>query len=256
MFDAVVMHPQHLRDRARELFRDGHRVADIARELELHYRTVYDWCAGRMAAGEKPGTRPHRCPRCRETPEPPDDPVAYAYLLGQYLGDGHVSLRRVPVLRISCADAYPGIMDECEAAMRAVLVPTVHRVHAIGCTVVQSMSMHWPCLFPQAGPGKKHEREIALQPWQQDLADTHPGPLLRGLFHSDGCRCTNRIYKEGKAYAYPRYFFSNRSAGVMDVCRGALDRLKIEWRMARPDSLSVARKEAVAALDRWVGAKA
>jgi Putative ATPase subunit of terminase (gpP-like) len=157
------MHPQHLRDRARELFRDGWRITHIARELDLHYRTVYDWCAGRMAAGEK--IRPHRCFRCPPGTGKPEDPASYMYLLGQYLGDGHVSLTaRVPVLRISCADAYPMIMDECEAAMRG-------------------------------------------------------------------------------------------SEGVLDICRTALDGLGIEWRMARPDSLSVARRAAVAQLDRWVGPK-
>ena len=249
------MHPQHLRDRARELFRSGSRVSDIARELDLQYRTVYDWCAGRMAGGET--GRPHRCPRCRPQPGLPDDAAAYAYLLGQYLGDGHVALTlRVPKLRISCADAYPMIMDECEAAMRSVLATSVSRVHAVGCTVVQSTSKHWPCLFPQAGAGRKHEREIRLEAWQQEVADAQPGPLLRGLFHSDGCRSTNRINKEKKSYAYPRYFFSNRSEGVLDICRCALGRLGIEWRMARPDSLSVARREAVARLDWWVGPKA
>jgi len=221
MFDTVRMHPQHLRDRARELFRE-----------------------------------PHRCPRCAPDSGPPDW-AAYAYLLGQYLGDGHLGLApRTPVLRISCADAYPLIIDECEAAMRAVLVPTVHRVRAIGCTVVQSQSMHWPCLFPQAGPGKKHERTLQLETWQQEVAGAHPGPLVRGLFHSDGCRAANRIHKDGKSYVYPRYFFNNRSEGVLDICRSALDRLGVEWRMARPDSLSVARRAAVAQLDRWVGPKA
>jgi hypothetical protein len=164
------------------------------------------------------------------------------------LGDGYLALAlRVPVLRISCDDAYPMIMDECEAAMRAVLVPTVHRVRAVGCTVLQSMSAHWPCLLPQP---------IALEPWQQELIDRHAGALLRGLFHSDGCRTANRIHKVGKSYVYPRYFFSNRSEAVLDICRSALDRLGVEWRMARPDSLSVARRGAVARLDRWVGPKA
>jgi hypothetical protein len=115
------MHPRHLRDRARELFRDGMRVSQVARELDLHYRTV----------------------------------------------------------------------------------------------------------------------------------------LVRGLFHSDGCRSTNRIHKDGKSYAYPRYFFSNRSEGVLDICRSALDRVGVEGRMARPDSLSIARRAAVAVaeLDRWVEPK-
>jgi hypothetical protein len=54
---------------------------------------------------------------------------------------------------------------------------------------------------------------------------------------------------------YPRYFFNNRSEGVLEIYRTALDRLGIEWRMARPDSLSVARRPAVAQLDWWVGPK-
>lgn len=81
-------------------------------------------------------------------------------------------------------------------------------------------------------------------------------PLVRGLFHSDGCRTANRINKAGKSSVYPRYFFSNRSEGVLDICRTALDGLGVAWKMARPDSLSVARRAAVAQLDRWVGPKA
>jgi hypothetical protein len=47
-------------------------------------------------------------------------------------------------------------MDECAAAMRSLLAKSVQRVLQVGCTSVQALSMHWPCLFPQAGPGKKH----------------------------------------------------------------------------------------------------
>ena len=32
-------------------------------------------------------------------------------------------------------------------------------------------SKHWPCLFPQHGPGKKHTGRFALEPWQQALVD-------------------------------------------------------------------------------------
>jgi len=140
--------------------------------------------------------------------------------------------------------------------MLATLVTTVHRIKSVGCTVVQSMCKHWPCLFPQAGPGRKHERVIALADWQAEIVAAHPGKFLRGLFHSDGCRSINRIAKGGKVYEYPRYFFSNKSADIMRLCQEALDRLGIEWRMARPDSLSVAKREAVARLDLHVGPKA
>jgi hypothetical protein len=46
----------------------------------------------------------------------------YAYLLGLYLGDGHISLHRrgVYFMRVVLDNAWPGVIDECEAAMRAV----------------------------------------------------------------------------------------------------------------------------------------
>ena len=64
----------------------------------------------------------------------------------------------------------------------------VFRVKAPGCVVVQSSWKHWPCLFPQHGPGRKHERPIVLEDWQRMIVESHPAAFLRGLFHSDGCR--------------------------------------------------------------------
>jgi hypothetical protein len=50
---------------------------------------------------------------------------------------------------------------------------------------------HWPCVFPQHGPGRKHNRKIALEDWQQKIVDRHSGMFLRSLFHSDGSRFVN-----------------------------------------------------------------
>lgn len=58
--------------------------------------------------------------------------------------------------------AYPGIMQECERAMLATLARTTGRVPAIGCTTIHSYGKHRPCLLPQHGPGKKHDRPIVL----------------------------------------------------------------------------------------------
>jgi hypothetical protein len=114
-------------------------------------------------------------------------------------------------------------------------------------------------LFPQHGPGRKHERPILLEAWQQEVVRRYPGALLRGLFHSDGCRITNwtvrQVAGSAKRYEYPRYLFSNESTDIMRICITALDQLGIAWRMARPNSLSVARREAVAVLDEHVGPK-
>jgi hypothetical protein len=41
----------------------------------------------------------------------------------------------------------------------------------------------------------------------------------------------------------------------MELCRRALDRVGVDWRMNRRNSLSVARRDDVARLDGFVGPK-
>jgi hypothetical protein len=65
------------------------------------------------------------CPRCAVNPTLPEPQADYAYLLGLYLGDGCISLagaknKQVWKLRIACADAWPGLIHECERAVRAI----------------------------------------------------------------------------------------------------------------------------------------
>ena len=179
--------------------------------------------------------------------------VSYTYLLGLYLGDGCISShhRHVFRLRIVCANAYPGLIQRCESAMAEVLPNKVSRTPKIGCTEVASYSKHWPCLFPQHGPGRKHERRIELVPWQQELVDLDPRPLVRGLLHSDGCRVLNWV----NGTPYPRYHFSNVSADIRGIFGRACDQLGTEWRPNNPVNLSVARRGSVALLDEFVGPK-
>jgi hypothetical protein len=128
-----------------------------------------------------------------------------------------------------------------------------------GCKFVRASSRHWPCLFPQHGPGPKHLRKIALEPWQQEIVSAFPGDFARGLFHSDGCRFTNRVRRPladgDRWYEYPRYMFTNESADIRGLCGEALDRLGVAWRHSRRNTISVARREAVARLDEFVGPK-
>jgi hypothetical protein len=49
--------------------------------------------------------------------------------------------------------------------------------------------------------------------------------------------------------------FANESGDIMKLGQDSLDSLHIEWRMCRPNLLSVARRGAVAELDRHVGPK-
>ncbi|MDG4753179.1 MULTISPECIES: hypothetical protein [Micromonospora] len=92
-----------------------------------------------------------------------------------------------------------------------------------------------------ARPGKKHERPIVLADWQQAVFEAH-----RATF----CAASGK-----KKYAYPHYMFVNESADIMGLRQQALDRRGIAWRMNLRNSLSVARREAVAALDHHVGPK-
>ena len=82
---------------------------------------------------------------------------------------------------------------------------------------------------------------------------------MRGLIHSDGCRLTNwterRVGNTVKRYEYPRYFFSNVSDDILNIFTDSLDLLGIQWKRNGWNSISVARREAVAALDEFVGPK-
>jgi hypothetical protein len=185
---------------------------------------------------------------------------SYVYLLGLYLGDGCLLKhpRGVYRLHISLDARHPQIAEECLAAMALVMPASrasMKRDRRWRMLNLVSYSQHWPHLFPQHGAGMKHKRQIALEPWQQRVVDRHPGRLLRGLIHSDGCRVTNTIRHPKKTYSYPRYFFSNRSRDIQQIFCDACDRLDIAWRQDGPWNISVARKEAVAIMDRHVGPK-
>ncbi|MFI7522162.1 transcriptional regulator [Micromonospora globbae] len=248
------MRPPELRLCARELRQRGHSIHAVARSLDLPYSTVWHWCVDRPERAVV-GTA-LRCFRCFPDVANPTNPEAYAYLLGLYLGDGHLAVSpKVPVLRIACTAAYPDLVESCAQSMLAVLATRVQRIPKNGCVSVESSGRHWPCLLPQHGPGRKHERPIVLADWQREIVSAHPGDFLRGLFHSDGCRVSNRVTVRGREYVYPRYLFTNESADIMGLCQWALDLLGISWRMNRRNSLSVARRAAVAALDRHVGPK-
>ncbi|MEU6160487.1 helix-turn-helix domain-containing protein [Streptomyces sp. NPDC047130] len=254
-----------VRQKALTLLRGGSRNAEVARALKVPTGTVGYWKhRDRAARGECPGRGASTCPRCdgRDL-----DHAAYGYLLGLYLGDGHIShysQHRVPNLMITCTASWPGLMDECEAAMRAVFPGNgVCRVRRTGCSNVKVYSRHLYCLFPQHGPGKKHERRIALEPWQRAIVAAHPWEFVRGLTHSDGCRVTNWTTRvvggEPKRYEYPRYFFANKSDDIRQLYCEALDLVGVEWRICarggNPFNVSVARKASVALMDAHVGPK-
>jgi hypothetical protein len=243
-------------DLVRWLASAGLNASELARATGVSRASIRDWLS---RPDEWPRRRTIRgqglspcCPRCHGRPL---DPRPYVYLLGLYLGDGYIAThpRGVYRLRICCANSYPDLIRQCAEAMGSVRGGGTGPGHAhqVGCVEVYAYWKHWRCLFPQHGPGRKHEREIRLVPWQWRAVLSCPDQLLKGLLHSDGCRVLNRV----NGTDYPRYFFTNHSHDIRAIFSTTCDLMDIQWRRSRWNTISVARRRDVALLDRFVGPK-
>jgi hypothetical protein len=194
---------------------------------------------------------------------PPDCP-AYSYLLGLYLGDGHVARPFVsPFLRLYLDAEYPHIV-ECAASALSETLPgvSVCRYTRPGkqIAILQVCSPLLPAVFPQCGPGKKHERPIELTDWQLAITHAHPRALIRGLIHSDGCRTINRFSVDlpvggRREYEYVRYFFSNLSADIRSIFVDHCELLGIRCTQSNHRNISVSHRYSVALLESFVGPK-
>jgi hypothetical protein len=163
-------------------------------------------------------------------------------------------------LRITCDAAFPEIIADVKECVDLVRPGRkVFLVSAPGCVNVTSNWQHWPCLFPQHGPGRKHERPIILEDWQRSMVESHPAAFLRGLFHSDGCRVKNwtrrPVAGDWKRYDYPRWHFTNVSTDIRELCCWALDLVEIPWRQSNHKTISVSTRAGVARLDELIGLK-
>lgn len=169
------------------------------------------------------------------------------------------------VFGIALDKKYPDIVESCRLAIDTVMPG--QRAHVApqkaNYVVVGLYSKHWPCLFPQHGPGRKHLRPIVLEPWQQVHVDSATEEFVRGLIHSDGCR----VVANDRGVASVRYHFTNHSADIRGLFCAALDALGIPWTQnsrymiagSIPRSLRscppIHRKAATARLDEFIGPK-
>lgn len=179
----------------------------------------------------------------------------YAYLLGVYLGDGCISAGpRTFRMRIFMDSQYPRIIADCCAALESVVPGKTAHIWQHGherCAEISMYWNHWPCLFPQAGPGKKHDRPIALEAWQQDVVQREPEQLIKGLIESDGCR----IVANDRGVPSVRYHFSNKSEDIKDIYCRALDAVGVRWTRPCSRQIAVYRKACAAELDQFIGPK-
>jgi hypothetical protein len=159
------VHDERIGRAALELARAGANATDISRRLHVPRRTVSDWIGGCWPHSVRPG----KCQECAGTHDFAALSRSYAYLPGLYLGDGCISRhpRAVSKLRVFLDVKYPGIIAAAVDAMaqvkggRAAIVPRPQN-----CVEVYSFWKCWPCMFPQHGAGRKHERTIELADWQ------------------------------------------------------------------------------------------
>ena len=184
----------------------------------------------------------------------------YSELLGMYLGDGYIArMGRTHRMRIFLDRKYGEILDDCESLLRRCFPGNrVGRQESRDArmTIIGVYSGHLTCLFPQHGPGAKHNRSLALEPWQREIVDANPWPLIKGLTRTDGCSFVNRTGK----YSYPSYHFSNRSTDIKDLyleacaavgvhCSCNLNQRRQLW------EVRINRRPSVALMDEHVGVK-
>jgi hypothetical protein len=237
-----------------ELWALGHNKKQIGRMTGIPRATVRD-CIARFETLENLDTQTQETKR-RFDPETwtPDYRSTYAYMLAAYLGDGHISkMPRTYRLRLFMDSRYTNIIQTCVSALETLLPENkpyvMKRLHA-NCVEIVSHSNQWIHLLPQHGAGRKHERKIELEPWQQAIADEYPMEMLRGFIHTDGSRFEPVIYNR----VYARYQFTNLSEDIKALFRRACTKVGITW-TEWGVNLVIAKRPHVELLDREIGPK-
>jgi hypothetical protein len=258
------MHRPHVRAAALELIAAGHNDCEVSRILGIPRGTIRDWRRPTYVPRE-PRVPRETCPRCWRAAKPIRFTSGdYAELLAMYLGDGCISPGpRTYRLRITLDKKYPRVIaDTRDLISRCFRHNKVKTVNARGCVYVSLYCSHLACLFPQHGPGKKHERRVELEPWQREHVDAAPWRFIRGCIRSDGCVFINRTdIHRAEPYEYVSYAFSNKSTDIVnlfiDTCervdvftRATLNAERGMWRVR------INRRDSVARMLENVGLKA
>lgn len=163
------------------LVKAGRSDREIEQRTGIPRRTISDWRRGRHQILPR-SRKDHGCAQEHDFSALP--PEQYSYLLGLYLGDGCITRgnRGVWCMRVTLDSSYPGIIEECCAPLEAVLPGKRARRgprRGSRCTDVSMWSKHWPCFFPQHGPGRKHLRPISLEPWQDAIVAAFRRPFVK-----------------------------------------------------------------------------
>jgi len=247
------MHPPEVREEVLKLVEAGLNDCEISRRIGVPRTTVRDMRTPRhMPTRSDVRTS---CPRCGKPAKPTSwDPEDYCELLGLYLGDGHISsLPRTDRLRISLDTQHTKIVMTTLQLLCRVFphnkIGVVWAKEGAVC-IPHVYSQHLRCMFPQAGPGKKHNRTIEMEKWQSELIAEAPWALLRGLIRSDGCVFINRTGN----YEYLSYDFMNLSQDILDLFCDTCNLVGVRHRRYAK-RVRIYRRESVALMQSHVGLK-
>ncbi len=201
------------------------------------------------------------------------DYEAVCCLFGTGLSDRAIARRHTSVERLSSGSGLLGSADRQRSSVSADLerdpgrdanhlpgrpVGTSPRGRRVGHPA-RRPPRDGTCIPPH-GPGRKHLRKIVLEDWQFELTPANRDALVRGLIHSDGCRCVNSFrtaLPSGRIaeYSYVRYFFTNHSADIRCIFREHCQLLGVRVTQPSCRSLAVSHRDSIAILERLIGPK-
>lgn len=250
------MHPPERKREALELVAAGLNDCEISRRLGIPRPTIRDWRRPKY----EPKVIVHTCPRCGEASKPIrfsiDD---YSELFAMYLGDGCISkMGRTYRLRIFLDAKYPQIIRDAHDLVQRVFPHNeVDIVDFKGGKYISVYNKHLPCLLPQHGLKKKHERPISPEIWQWALITAAPWPFIRGCIRTDGCAFVNRT----GPYEYLSYHFTNVSRDIALLFTFALRVVGVDYRLTNGckrgiNNVRINRRQSVALMVKHVGLKA
>lgn len=254
MREHICMHSPAVREHALQLVRSGLNDCEVARRTGISRTTIRDWRRPRYQPST-PAIARVTCPRCGRSARPMAfAPGDYAELLGLYLGDGYlVRMPRTWRFRLYLDSKHTEIVQESSALLNRCfgsnVVTPLYR-HDGAMTILSLYSSHLPCLFPQHGAGKKHERPIILEAWQEEAIVDAPWRFIRGCIRSDGCSFINRT----GPYEYLSYEFFNYSQDILEMFCRTCDHVGVEYRRYAK-RVRIYRRPSVALMEAHVGIK-
>lgn len=231
------MHKPEIIKKAIELYENGQNKCEISRELGISRSTIRGWLNNRGPVLELVyrgdlKSLPSGVPvRIRAGLPPIESPKHYAYILGVYLGDGHISKQaRTYRLRIFQDARYKNLIERYKLYLSKIFPKnkvSISKWHVENCKVIMVHNNEIPLLFPQHGSGRKHSRDIFLEDWQKKIVSKYPNEFISGLIDSDGCRFV--VKKTGDI----RYQFTNKSEDIKQIFKWACGLIGVECNLRK-----------------------